>query len=133
MTHKKYKAYTLILLMITVFALILTAAMLSLKRGAAAVQGEPVEPPEKPGSAYYTPKSASSQENSETGETDPENGYLVTVYRGGIGVFQSGKTVPVLTSHTEVYLLPEEDIQLLRKGIWAEDLTRAKEILEDFD
>ena len=48
-------------------------------------------------------------------------------------MFQPGKSVPVLTKHTEVYLLPQEDIELLRKGIRARDLSHAKEILEDFD
>ena len=41
MTHKKYKTYTLALLLITIAALIVTAAMLSLKREAKAVQASP--------------------------------------------------------------------------------------------
>jgi len=133
MTYKTYKTLTVVLLIVTVIALVLAAVMLTLGRGAAAASGEPEGSPEKPVTAYYTPKPALSQESSETEETEPEAGFLVTIYRGGIGVFQPGKTVPVLTRHTEVYLLPEEDIELLRKGIWAQDLTQAKEILEDYD
>lgn len=133
MTHKKYKTYTLVLLIVTVLALVITAAMLSLKRSAVAVQGEPVDSPEKPGTAYYTPKPASSQENSETEENSSGGEYLVTIYKGGIGVFQEGKSLPVLTSHAQVYLLPEEDIKLLRRGILAKDLAEAKRILEDYD
>lgn len=133
MTHKKYKTYTLVLLVITVLALVVTAVMLTLRRGAVAVQSDPVDSPEKPGTAYYTPNPASSQENSETEESSSSGEYLVTIYRGGIGVFQEGKSLPVLTSHTQVYLLPEEDIQLLRRGILAKDLTEAKQILEDYD
>ena len=40
MTHKKYKTYTLVLLMITATALVVTAAMLSLGRKAAAQTAE---------------------------------------------------------------------------------------------
>lgn len=133
MTYRRYKALTVILLIVTVIALLLSALMLTLRRGASAVSVEPQSPPENPATVYYTPKPASSQENSETEESAGEGSFLVTIYRGGIGVFQPGKSVPVLTKHTEVYLMPEEDIELLRKGIWARDLTHAKEILEDFD
>lgn len=133
MTYKTYKTLTVVLLIVTVIALVLAAVMLTLGRGAAAASGEPESPPEKPTTIYYTPKPALSQESSKTEEKEPEEGFLVTIYRGGIGVFQPGKSVPVLTRHTEVYLLPEEDIELLRAGIWAQDLTQAKEILEDYD
>ena len=133
MTYRRYKTLTIVLLVITVIALLLTAVMLTLGRHTAAVSTEPQSPPEDPATTYYTPKPATSQENSETEESGTGNGFLVTIYRGGIGVFQDGKTLPVLTKHTEVYLLPEEDIKLLRQGIRARDLTEAREILEDFD
>lgn len=134
MTHKKYKTYTLVLLIVTITALVITAAMLSLKRKTAvAVQGRPETTHQEPDMAYYTPKPASSQENSETEENLPKKGYLVTLYKGRIGVFQEGKTLPVLTADAQVYLLPQEDIELLRKGIWAESLNEAKRILEDYD
>ncbi len=137
MTHKKYKLYTLWLLIITITALVVTAAMLSLKRSAAAaqvdtaVQGRPLST--KPDTVYYTPNPAPSQENSETLADAQEDRYLITVYRGRIGVFQEGKTVPVLVTDTEIYLLPEEDVQLLKKGITAKTLNEAKGILEDYD
>lgn len=142
MTHKQYKAWTLWLLIITVTALVLTAAMLSLKRSAAASQAAPANAPEEPGSAYYTPNPAPSQGNSENSENNGEAGaagesgktrYLVTLYRGHIGVFQEGRTTPVLTADTEVYLLPEADIELLKKGIPANTLHEARRILEDYD
>ncbi len=137
MTHKKYKLYTLWLLIITITALVVTAAMLSLKRSAAAaqvdtaIQGRPLST--KPDTVYYTPNPAPSQENSETLADAQEDRYLITVYRGRIGVFQEGKTVPVLVTDTEIYLLPEEDVQLLKKGITAKTLNEAKGILEDYD
>lgn len=133
MTYRSYKTLTIILLIVTVIALLLAAVMLTMGRSSSAVSGEPESPPENPATVYYTPKPSPSQENSETEENTANDGFLVTIYRGGIGVFQPGKTVPVLTKHTEVYLLPEEDIKLLREGIRARDLTHAKEILEDFD
>ncbi|RKJ40736.1 hypothetical protein D7X94_06650 [Acutalibacter sp. 1XD8-33] len=134
MTHKKYKAYTLILLIVTITALVITAAMISLKKkSTVAAQGQPVATLQEPDMAYYTPKPASSQENSETEENLPKKGYLVTLYKGRIGVFQEGKTLPVLTADAQVYLLPQADIELLRKGIWAESLNEAKSILEDYD
>lgn len=133
MTHRKYKTYTLILLIVTVMALITTAIALTFRQKAQAARDLPVNAPENPNIAYYTPNPPASQENTETDSSDLESGYLVTIYKGGIGVFQEGRTLPVLTSHAEVYLLPEEDIKLLRKGIWARDLSQAKQILEDYD
>ena len=133
MTHKSYKTLTILLLIVTVIALLLAAVMLTLGRSSAAASGEPESPPEKSVTSYYTPKPSPSQENSEIEENTTGSDFLVTIYRGGIGVIQPGKSVPVLTKHTEVYLLPQEDIELLRKGIRARDLSHAKEILEDFD
>lgn len=133
MTHKKYKTYTLWLLIITVTALVITAAMLSLKRSAQAARSQPVNAPEEPGIAYYTPNPAPSQENSETLASSVSEKFLITIYRGRIGVFQEGVAAPVLTADTEVYLLPEEDVALLKKGIVAQDLSEARRILEDYD
>lgn len=135
MTHKQYKTYTLWLLIITVTALVVTAAMLSLKRSAAAQPAAvpPAPAPEEPGTAYYTPNPAPSQENSETLENAGSPKYLVTIYQGKLGVFKEGRTSPVLTQDTPVYLLPEEDIELLRRGLPANDLNEARKILEDYD
>lgn len=134
MTHKKYRIYTLILLIITVTALVVTAAMLSFKKDAVAAQGKPVSPPaageEPPNEAYYTPNPASSQENSKTSWAE---GYIVTLHQGRIGVFPAGENHPVLTTGIEAYLLPHEDLELLQKGIWAKNLNEAKRILEDYD
>lgn len=135
MTHKQYKTYTLWLLIITVTALVVTAAMLSLKRSAAAqpTAVPPTSAPEEPGIAYYTPNPAPSQENSETLENASQAKYLVTIYQGKLGVFKEGRTSPVLIQDTSVYLLPEEDIALLKKGLPAKDLNEARKILEDYD
>lgn len=135
MTHKQYKTYTLWLLILTVTALVVTAAMLSLKRSAEARPAvvPPTSAPEEPGIAYYTPNPAPSQENSETVENSGQAKYLVTIYQGKLGVFKEGRTSPVLTQDTPVYLLPEEDIELLKRGLPANDLNEARKILEDYD
>lgn len=128
---KKYKTYTLALLIVTAAALVVTAAMLSLKREALAVQGTPIGGPDSSGTAYYTPNPPASQGNSA--ESGPEEGYFITIYKGKIGAFRAGESQPVLTAPAEVYLLPREDLELLRRGIWAKNLKEARSILEDYE
>lgn len=138
---KRYKTYTLALLIVTVAALVLSAAMLSLKRTALARTPDPAAPRAAgpapmfsgPDTAYYTPNPALSQENSDTSGSEESGGYLITIYKGRIGVFQDGRATPVLTGDTQVYLLPQEDIELLKKGIRAQSLSQVRKILEDYD
>lgn len=129
MTHKKYKTYTLALLLITIAALIVTAAMLSLKREAKAVQASPADS----GTAYYTPNPAVSQDSRGTGAGEEGAGYYITIYKGRVGAFRVGEAEPVLTADTEVYLLPQEDLELLRRGLWVQTLNEARALLEDYD
>ena len=82
--------------------------------------------------SYYTPKPAASQE-SPAAQPEPDGPYRVALYEGKIGVFQLGDTKPFLTADVDVYLLPEEDIALLRKGLTAQSLTEVKSILEDYE
>lgn len=135
MTQKQYKTLTLWLLIITAAALVLTAAMLSLKRTAAA-RATPAYAPEEPGIAYYTPNPAPSQENPGIGENTGGSGsggpYVVGIYQGKLGVFERGGATPVLVADVPVYLLPEEDVELLKKGIRAQTLSEARKILEDY-
>ena len=144
MTHKNYKKYTLFLLIITVTALVITAAMLSLRRKVDAAKDPDengihatatVQGPDGAGpyTAYYTPNPALSQENSGDEEESTQKTYLITIYKGRIGVFESGRATPVLTGDTQVYLLPNDDIQLLKKGIRADSMNEVKRILEDYD
>jgi hypothetical protein len=136
MTQKQYKTFTLWLLILTAAALVLTAAMLSLKRTASAARSTPAYAPEEPGMAYYTPNPALSQENPKAGENtgSAEEGgpYVVGLYQGKLGVFPQGGAEPVLTADVPVYLLPEEDLTLLKKGIPAQTLSEARKILEDY-
>ena len=129
-SSKNYKKYTLLLLIVTVAALVVCAAAFSLKRDAVAAQGNP----EKNYTSYYNPKPSPSQERAESRESSAETEeYLITVYNGKIGVFRGGETSPFLTADTDVYLLPEEDVKILKKGIRADSFTAVKSILEDYE
>ncbi len=149
---KKYKKYTLILLIVTAAALVVYAASLSLKRDVLAVQADP----EQNLTSYYSPNPVSSQETGNGGEnSQPERAasaaapvkrtspapskpaekesYLVTVHEGKIGVFRNKEASPFLTADIDVYLLPKEDLVLLKKGIRAESFAEVKGILEDYE
>lgn len=147
---KNYKKYTLALLIVTVAALVVCAASFALKRDASmAVQGNP----EQTYTSYYSPKPAASQENGNLGNSSQQSqvssenhsskaetssrvekeSYLITVYDGKIGVFRNGEPEPFLTADIDVYLLPGEDLKILRKGIRAESFSEVKGILEDYE
>lgn len=144
-TDKTYKKYTLGLLIITVAALIVCAAALTLKRDAIAVQGRP----EQNYTSYYSPKPSASQENGEAGAssffetekpTKPKKSsavksesYLITIYNGKIGVYKDNEGKPFITADIDVYLLPDEDIAILRKGLKADSFSEVKRILEDYE
>ncbi len=131
MTQKNYKSWTLAFLIVTVAALVVTAAMLSLKKDVLAVQGAPQPKPDQADTVYYTPNPLASQGNS--GGEELSGGYYITIYKGHVGAFKAGEAQPVLTAPAEVYLLPKEDLELLRRGIWAKDLKEARGILEDYE
>lgn len=137
----KYKKYTLVLLIVTVTALVVCCAALVFKRDARrALEAY---------ASYYSPKQDTSQENSEKpaasspapaaaptpGKTAKEEDetYLVTVYKGRIGVFAAGSAEPFLTADIQVYLLPAEDRELLKKGIRVQGLKEVKAFLEDYE
>lgn len=142
-SSNKYKTYTLALLLITAAALLVCAAALASKRSAALqVQGSPRETYE----SYYSLNPAPSQEMEKEAAASqisppkdspssegPQETYLVTVYEGKIGVFQLGKTTPFLTADVDVYLLPEKDLELLKKGFRAKSLSEVRGILEDYE
>ena len=127
--QKDYKKPTLLLLLVAAGALVTACAAFSLRQEAAV--------PAQAGTtqndmSYYTPKPAASQE-SPAAQPEPDGPYRVALYEGKIGVFQLGDTKPFLTADVDVYLLPEEDIALLRKGLTAQSLTEVKSILEDYE
>ena len=131
---KNYKKPTLILSIVTMTALVVSAAAFSLKQNSEiAVQCDPA----KNASSYYTLNSFSSQESqnsqaSSTAVRETEH-YLITVCDGKIGVYKNGASDPFLTADVDVYLLPEEDLKLLRKGIATDSFMEVKAILEDYE
>ncbi len=127
---RDYKKPTILATIVTAAALLVTLLSFSLRGEASVpVQGTPAEND----TAYYTPKPDASQEIRPTPTPEKDGPYQVAVYQGKIGVFRPGETTPFLTADVDVYLLPEEDIALLRKGLTAESLTEVKRILEDYE
>lgn len=133
-----FKKTMLVLSIITMISLVTCVAAISLKNNSTVVtQGNP----DKDVSSYYTPKPSSSQESrasslpSSSSRTSPEPAeeYLITVYEGKVAVFKKGSTKPALISDVSASQLPEADLALLKKGIEAETLTKARAILEDYE
>lgn len=133
-----YKKRTLLTLVITATALLVCAAAFFLKqKPSLAVQGSL----EESYTSYYSPKPAASQEIRETPapslpapspSAEPEK-YLITIYSGKIGVFREGEASPMLITETDVYLLPKEDIDILRQGIRVTGFSAVKSVLEDYN
>ena len=98
------------------------------RKEAVPAQGSPAES----GMSYYTPKASASQGSAAQPAGDEDGPYRVAVYDGKIGVFRQGEAEPFLTADVEVYLLPQEDIALLRAGLEADTLAEVKAILEDY-
>lgn len=128
--QKDYKRPTLLAVLVTAAALLVTLLSLSLKGGAAVpVQGKPTGHD----TVYYTPKPAASQESAAASASREEGPYRVTLYQGKIGVFLEGETEPCLVSDVDVFLLPQEDVALLKEGLSAQTLTEVRAILEDYE
>ncbi len=126
---QNYKKYTFVLLLVTAAALIVCTAAISFKRIAPAR----AEKPQATVPDYYTPKQAASQGSAAPQAAAPADNYRVAIYNGKIAVFKAGESEPQLITETEAYLLPQEDIDLLRKGIPASTMAQVRAILEDFD
>lgn len=155
-TSQVYKRYTLLLLLAAITALVVCTAVFALRRDAVpAVQGNPRQTL----TSHYSPNPAASQENGQAagispspaatpGPSDkssplpspppssvpaPQSIYIVTVWAGKIGVFESGESAPVLTAEIDTALLPPEDLSILQKGIRVTSLSEARAILEDYE
>lgn len=145
--RKDYRKRTFLLAAITAAAVLVCAVSFVLKREAStAVQSTA----KQTYIGYYTAKPSSSQEtvkmeasSSPVSDGSPSSGgtsspagderYLITVHEGKIGVFRLGETSPFLISDIDVYLLPEEDLSLLRKGIRVTGFGAVKGVLEDYE
>lgn len=58
--------------------------------------------------------------------------YTVKEYGGKLAVFGRGNEEPLAVYEVYVHLLPENDIELLRKGISVDDDYTLQKTLEDF-
>lgn len=145
-SHERLQTRTRILMAVTAAALVVCAAAAVLKQDSSLVaQGTP----EQSDLSYYIPNISASQESgtpaaspaerepaprtpAPSPSAPPEESYLVKVYEGKIGVFEKGKASPLLTADVNVYLLPQKDQELLKKGISAKSFGEVKGILEDY-
>ncbi|MBQ8604312.1 MAG: hypothetical protein IJ410_05690 [Oscillospiraceae bacterium] len=64
--------------------------------------------------------------------TPAETMYIVKEYGGKVAVFDPDETEPVAVYEVYVHLLPENDIEILRKGIKVDDDYTLLKTLEDF-
>ena len=69
---------------------------------------------------------------SETPAADRET-YLITLYRGQVGVFRAGESEPFLTAPIQVYLLPQADREYLEQGVRVTGMSAVKAVLEDYE
>ena len=61
-----------------------------------------------------------------------EVAYIVKEYGGKLAVFSGSDTTPIAVYEVYIHLLPENDIELLRKGIVANDDYALLKTLENF-
>lgn len=123
------KKPTMAAVLVTAAALLTAVAAQSLRQETALpAQGEAVQTH----FVYYTPNPAASQEIEASQTPAASTPYRVGVYRGKIGVFEGDEDTPFLTADVDVYLLPEEDVALLRRGLFAHSLTEVRALLEDY-
>lgn len=147
--RNSYRKQTFLLAAITAAALLVCAVSFVLKRETSlAVQSTA----KQTYTGYYIAKPSSSQETAKvevspspvpapessalsggTSSRPEDELYLITVHEGKIGVFRSGESTPFLLSDIDVYLLPEEDLSILRKGIRVTSFGAVKGVLEDYE
>ncbi len=65
-------------------------------------------------------------------DTPKETAYVVREHGGKIAVFNSGENEPLVVYDIYVHLLPENDIELLRRGIDVDDDYTLLKTLESF-
>ncbi len=71
------------------------------------------------------------KEKADNISTDNCN-YIISDYGGKVAVFEEDKQTPVVVYEIYTHLLPENDIELLRKGIKVSSLNQLQSRLEDF-
>ena len=126
-----YKRNTLTVLIITVIAFVIFVAANTMKASVKAATIQEHIPQNYTNN--YIADSALSQESEDIIVNEDKERYLITVHNGYIAVFKNDEKEPVLLADIEVYLLPEDDIKILREGIYVSDIIEAKQVLEDYE
>lgn len=67
----------------------------------------------------------------DTPVSQPEISYIVADYGGRVAVFEDGNPEPVTVYDIYTHLLPENDIEILRKGIKVNSEQQLQSCLED--
>ena len=71
------------------------------------------------------------QNNPPSARSAAEQQYIVADWGGKVAVFENGKTEPVVVYDIYVHLLPENDIEILRRGIKVSSESQLQSCLED--
>lgn len=77
----------------------------------------------------FIPKNISKNPSEPISET--QTGYTISDLNGKVAVFEDGKDEPLAVYDIYTHLLPENDIELLRKGIHVDNLIQLQSRLED--
>lgn len=73
-----------------------------------------------------------SKSSKEDVPKQQQETYFISDYEGKVALFKNGEKDPVKVYEIYTHLLPENDIELLRKGIAVENETQLQSRLEDF-
>ena len=71
------------------------------------------------------------EKDISSAESEIMAGYTIMDYGGKVAVFEAGSEEPVMVYDIYTHLLPENDIELLRKGIHVDDMLQLQSLLED--
>ena len=77
--------------------------------------------------SIYTFVPAKQQPTQELQQTE----YIIKDYGGKVAVFESNSNEPMVVYEIYTHLLPENDIELLRRGIKVADRQQLQSCLED--
>ena len=71
------------------------------------------------------------ENNNQQAENEISAGYVIMDFGGKVAVFEDGMQEPVAVYDIYTHLLPENDIELLRRGIHVDTLSELQSRLED--
>lgn len=71
------------------------------------------------------------EKDTPSAESEISAGYTLMDFGGKVAVFEDGKDEPMAVYDIYTHLLPENDIEMLRRGIHADTLSEVQSCLED--